>query len=150
MRTRIVVGTALMVLLLVGIAALAVTARTAVHSSVPPLAWRTQLERLDTALEAGKRADAVRAWNDAWGAALATRDWEPMLAVGDAALRLGEATGSMTVGRSDARRAYMAALTRARAVGARDGMLRCAEAFAALGDAPVAESARRMAAKVQP
>jgi hypothetical protein len=106
--------------------------------------WHAHLQRFDAAL-AVDRARAARAWQDAWGAALATRQWAPLIAVGDAALRDRESSAALHGPRAAARQAYMAALFRARATGSQEGMLRAAAAFAALGDVDAAEGARRMA-----
>jgi hypothetical protein len=106
--------------------------------------WQTHLERFDAAL-AVDRSKAARAWQDAWGAALATRQWEPLIAVGDAALRDRESAAALHGPRAAARQAYMAALFRARAKGSQEGMQRAAAAFAVLGDVDAAEGARRMA-----
>jgi hypothetical protein len=150
MKLRVAFGTVLMAMLLADIGAVAVATRNVSHSGVPASAWRSQLARVELALEANQPSDAIRAWNGAWGAAVGARDWESLLAVGDAALHVGQATGAVGVGRADARRAYMAALRRAEAVGSRDGVVRCAEAFASLGDDDAADSVRRIAARVRP
>lgn len=150
MKLRVTFGTVMMAMLLADIGAVAVATRNVTHSGVPASAWRSQLERVELALEANQPSDAVRAWNGAWGAAVGARDWDSMLAVGDAALHVGEASGAVGAGRADARRAYMAALRRAEAVGSRDGVIRCAQAFAALGDDDAADAVRHMAARMRP
>ena len=53
-----------------------------------------QLASLDRALGANDIDTATRAWRDAYGAALGSRRWEPMFAVGVAALRIGRAAGA--------------------------------------------------------
>lgn len=58
------------------------------------------------------------------------------------------AGGETTAGRAEARRAYLAALERARATGSADGVLQVAEAFAALGDRSVAEQCLVIAARL--
>jgi hypothetical protein len=105
----------------------------------------THLRLVDDALRRGDVSAAVRAWHDAHRAALGSRQWEPMLAVGDARLRVGAASGFVREARSAARQHYLAALFRARQRGAVDGVLRVAEAFAALGDREVVEGALRIA-----
>jgi hypothetical protein len=150
MKVRVTFGTVLMAMLLADIGAVAVATRNVSQSGVPASAWRSQLERVELALEANQPSAAVRAWNGARAAALGARDWESMVAVGDAALHVGEATGAVGAGHAHARRAYMAALRRAEAVGSRDGLIRCAEAFAGLGDDDAADSVRRIAARVRP
>jgi len=76
----------------------------------------------------------LRAMNEAYRAALGTRTWEGMLAVGEASLRLGRAAHQGSTPRAEARRAYLTALFRARGERSLPGVLRTGEAFAALGD----------------
>jgi hypothetical protein len=64
--------------------------------------------------------------------------WQVLVQSGDAARVRGDVAG--------ARRAYMAALMRARGEGSVAGVLRAAEGFRALGDHDVVERALRMAA----
>ncbi len=118
----------------------AVTAERSVEgllggTAAPAEPSRARAPATDAALEA--RA-ALRAWHDAYAAALASRGWEPMLEVGDAALGLGDAAGTPEAARARARRAYLHAFTRARRAGSVDGVLRAAQAFADLGDREVA------------
>ena len=68
-----------------------------------------------------------------------------MLAVGDAALRLGEVIRGPRVAVTQAREAYLAALFRARDRRSLDGVLRAAEAFDRMGDGELADRARRVA-----
>jgi hypothetical protein len=110
--------------------------------------WRTDLDELERALATGDHARAMRAWSDAETAALASRRWEPLLEVGDAALRVGDGTGSPARARLSARHAYRAALFRARAQRSVDGVLRAADAFARLGDRDVTEGALHAARKL--
>jgi hypothetical protein len=113
-------------------------------------AWAGRLAEVDRSVAAGDHARAVRAWTGAWSAALASRRWRPLIDVGDAAVRIGDATGSASIGRRNARQAYRAALIRARAQRSVDGVLQAADRFAALGDRDVTQvalqSARKLAA----
>ena len=59
--------------------------------------------------------------------------------MGDAALRLGDASGDRRAMEPEARRAYLSALTHARARRSLDGVLRATEAFAHLGDRDMVE-----------
>jgi anti-sigma factor RsiW len=68
--------------------------------------------------------------------------WQIVVRAGDAARVRGDAPA--------ARRAYLAALSRARDEGSRTGVLRAAEGFKALGDAQMVEQALRTAALVGP
>jgi hypothetical protein len=147
MRSRRLLAISVAVLVLIGgsVVALAMwpPADPTVVRPAPPL-WRTYLDAVDAALAAHEGPVAVRAWREAWVAALATARGEPLIEVGDAAVRLGEATGERTA-RADARVAYRAALLRARAERSVAGVLCAAQAFAALGDRGPTEVALRMA-----
>ncbi len=79
--------------------------------------WRPYLDVVEKELEHGHVDVAVRAWQDAYGAALASRSWESMIAVGDAFTVIGRASGTPRGARMNAREAYLTALMRAR----RDG-----------------------------
>src|SRR5262249_56106254 len=74
------------------------------------------------------------AWHEGYSGALASGRWEGYVAMGDAARRLAEASGSRASGEARSRSLYLAALFRARQQGVVDGVLRTAEAFAGLGD----------------
>ena len=100
--------------------------------------WHAHIPIVDQALARHDVSAAVGAWHDAYGAALASRSWEGMIAVGDAFLRIGAEAGSGRGSRPNARQAYLNALIRAHHEGSADGMRRTAEAFAALGDQAVA------------
>jgi hypothetical protein len=110
--------------------------------------WSTYLNEIESALATGDPTRAARAWPDAWTAAHASRRWEPLLDVGDAALRIGAATNSSRTARTNARQAYRAALFRARAQHSVDGVLRTADAFAGLGDREMTEGALHAARKL--
>lgn len=112
--------------------------------------WTVHLERVEAALARRNVSAAELAWQAAYGEALRSRRWEGMLAVGEASLRIGEVAGTRKLAEAKARQAYLAALFRARQQESLDGVLRTAEAFAALGDREVAEQgvyvAQRLAA----
>lgn len=99
----------------------------------PDAAWREPLATLDQALERDDLIAAMRAWREAYGAALGSGSWESMLATGDAAVRLAQALG--TPGNEAARDAYRIALFRARRMGAADGVSRAGEALERLSRA---------------
>ena len=61
--------------------------------------WRAYLAVVEQELERGHVDAAVRAWHDAYGAALASRSWESMIAVGDAFMAIGRASGSASAAR---------------------------------------------------
>lgn len=101
--------------------------------------WTPHIQRVDEALAQRKIGVAEQAWHAAYLTGLAGRRWEGMLAVGDAARRIGEASGSPAKGEAVARANYMAALFQAREQRSLDGVLGAAEAFAELGDREVAD-----------
>ncbi len=107
--------------------------------------WKAQLASLDRALGANDVGQAMRAWRDAYGAALGSRRWESMFAVGQAALRIGGAAGTLKGHDERARQCYLMALFRARQQKSVDGVLLVAEAFADLGDVEVASRAIHIA-----
>jgi hypothetical protein len=107
--------------------------------------WRVHVGTVDQALARHDVSGAVGAWHDAYGAALASRGWEGMLAVGDAFLRIGAEAGTVSGSRSNARQAYLNALIRAHRDASLDGLRRTAAAFEALGDHAVATHCRRVA-----
>jgi len=112
--------------------------------------WTAHLATVDDALARHDVSAAVGAWQDAYGAALASRGWEGMIAVGDAFLRIGAEAGSLPGSRPNARQAYLNALIRAHRAGSAAGMRRTAEAFAALGDEAVAEHCFAVADRLAP
>ena len=120
-------------------------ARRAAHRLEFETLWRAHVARLDHALARHDVSAAVGAWHDAYGAALASRGWEGMLAVGDAFLRIGAEAGTVSGARSNARQAYLNALIRARRESSPEGLRRTAAAFAALGDHAVATHCLRVA-----
>ena len=96
--------------------------------------WIFPLQKVEEALELKNIGAADFAWHKAYVAALGTRRWEGMVEVGQAYLRIAEAAGVRKAAEPRARRCYMTALFRAREQGSLDGVLRVAEAFAALDD----------------
>ncbi|HEV8639682.1 MAG TPA: hypothetical protein VGV13_01110 [Methylomirabilota bacterium] len=107
--------------------------------------WAEQVTGVDDAVAGGDAAAMLRAWHAACLEALGSQQWEPMIAVGDAALRVGRATGFTIAFGAKARQAYHVALFRAHKQAAADGVRRAAERFGGLGDREVAEEALRMA-----
>jgi hypothetical protein len=103
------------------------------------IAWKTQLQRVDDTLARNDLAGAEMLWREAYAAALKSRHWEGMVAVGDAYRRLGERGGFRKTSEAKARETYLAALFRARNQGSLEGVLRAAQGFADLGDHEVVE-----------
>jgi len=110
--------------------------------------WTAHLRVVETELAAGHVDVAVRVWHDAYGAALESRSWEGMIAVGDAFMRIGQASGTPSGARMNARDAYLTALIRARRYRSVDGALRSAEAFRELGDSALVEQGLHIAAQL--
>jgi len=106
------------------------------------------LAALDAALVRQDVSRAIYEWRDAYGLALRTREWDTMVAVGDAAVRLDTVmrgpSGYPTGFRSEARRAYIHALLRAQRDRSREGVDKIAASFDALGDAGLAAQARTL------
>ncbi len=100
--------------------------------------WLGAIHAMDEALARGDVRAALKAREDAYGAALDSRRWDGMADVGDATLRLVQRAGLRPAMEPEARRAYLSALFRARRQASLDGVLRATEAFAALGDRDVA------------
>jgi hypothetical protein len=96
--------------------------------------WAARIAEMDRALARGETTAATAAWREAYVAAHLSRGWPGMLAVGDAALRAGRATGTPEIFEPRARRAYLTALLRARRQASREGVLAAGEAFGRLGD----------------
>jgi hypothetical protein len=132
--------------------ALMSVAVTPPRSSSPPLMpqggarWTPHLEAVDAALDANDLRAAHKAWQAAHGAALASRRWEGLVETADAHLRIAQVAG--LPGAPKARDLYLSALFRARDAGSREGVLRVAAAFEALGDREVASQARRIARRL--
>jgi hypothetical protein len=110
--------------------------------------WQAHVAVVDRALAVADVSGAVRAWHDAYGAALASGQWEALVEVGDAFVRIGDAAASAAGSRSNARQAYLAALVRAQRDGSADGARRVARAFEALGDHAVAAQCGRIASRL--
>lgn len=106
------------------------------------------LTEIEAALDRGDHGAAVAAWHDAYGAALAARSWQGLLAVGDASLRIGGATATRPASIATARQLYLHAFFRARAHHSVSGMVDTAERFAALGDREVAAQCLAAARRV--
>lgn len=110
--------------------------------------WSPHLRKVDEALAERNVSAAERAWQEAYLATLRSPRWEGMVELGDAYLRIGEAAGGRQFALLKARERYLAALLRARQQGSLGGVLRTAEAFAALGDRALVDESLRIAEEV--
>ena len=111
----------------------------------PMAPWTSHVGDVDAALARGDVKAADRALDSAYRAALGSRRWEGMVAVGDAALRIGHTGGALTPARERARRVYLLAFERAKYRGSVDGVLTVARSFESLGDVQVVEVCVRTA-----
>jgi len=96
--------------------------------------WAPHLRAAGEALSRGDAKGAVRALQAADQCALACGQWEGMVEVGDAHLRVADASRARKVLVSRAHQNYLSALYCARQQHNLDGVLRTAAGFAALGD----------------
>jgi hypothetical protein len=115
----------------------------AAHPTAPIAVLRAQLHddqltAIDNALARRDVSAAVRAWHDAYSVALVSGGWQPLIDVGDAFLRIGDAAGTPGASKANARHVYMSALRRAQRMDDPNGVLAVASAFAGLGDDAVA------------
>src|SRR5213594_3970757 len=85
------------------------------------IAWSAHLQKVDAALARNDVNDAESAWREAYAAALKSRHWEGLVAVGDAYRRLGDRAGFHNTSDAKARETYLAALFRARSQGSLEG-----------------------------
>jgi len=108
--------------------------------------WRAFLDVFEKERAQGHRNAAIRVLYDAYGAALESRSWESMIAVGDAFMVIGRAPGNGAGARMNARQAYLSALIRARRSRSVDGALRTATAFEEIDDRDVVEQCLYVAA----
>lgn len=128
------------------LAALEVTlARVGDPSAKEESPWISPLRDMHGALARGDFSAATRARHKADLAVLAHPCWEGFLAVGDGALRLGEAGQGRGAREPEARRAYLSAMVRARNARSLEGALRVTDAFARLGDRHMVEQGVRIA-----
>jgi hypothetical protein len=136
----------LLLLLLSGAITLPLVRPAAAEAGGPD--WAARIDEMDRVLAQGDTQAVVAAWREAYVAAHVDRGWPGMIAVGDAALRAGRATGAPEIFEPRARRAYRTALMRARRQASREGILAAAEAFGRLGDRDVERLARSHAAEL--
>ena len=110
-----------------------------------PGPWTDYLRAMDQALAEPNATAAVRAWRNAYAAALGTPGWHGLVEVAAASLRIGAIPGFGKASEARARETYWTALFRARQQGSLNGVLDAAEAFGALGDRTMVEQCIRVA-----
>ena len=96
--------------------------------------WYVHASKASAALDAGDLTAAMKHWQEAYAAAVASRRSEGMVEIGDLYRRLGARArlGEAAVAR--ARQCYLTALLRARGERSIDAILRATEAFLELKD----------------
>ena len=117
-------------------------------TATPPRAWAASIANMDRAIAAGNATAAVRAWRDAYAAALDDPGWAPLLDVAAACRRIGAIPGFAKTSDARARETYWTALFRARRQGSLNGVLQAAEAFGALGDRSMVEQCIHVAERL--
>ena len=110
-----------------------------------PGPWTEYVRAMDQALAETNATAAVRAWRNAYAAALGTPGWRGLVEVASASLRIGTIPGFGKASEARARETYWTALFRARQQGSLNGVLDAAEAFGALGDRAMVEQCIRVA-----
>jgi len=107
------------------------------------------LDAVEEAMATGDASLMLRTWHAACLDALGSQQWEPMVAVGDAARRIGQITGFKISFTAKARQAYHVGLYRAHKQQAAEGVRRIAEAFAAIGDGEAVEQCAAIAERLR-
>jgi hypothetical protein len=110
--------------------------------------WQVALGAIDDALWLGDTAGAVARWREAYGLAIRSGGWSQLADIGDAALRMGDASTLQPSAAGAARQSYLTAMYRARAERSAEGIRRVCEAFVLLGDQDVAEQCSRLVAQL--
>jgi len=107
--------------------------------------WTEHIRAMDQALAQNDPGESVRAWRQAYSAALSHPGWLGLLTVADASLRLGAFPGLARGAAARARETYWIAFFRARQQRSLNGVLHAAEAFGMLGDRSTVEQCMRVA-----
>ena len=110
--------------------------------------WSASIAAMDRAIAAGNATAAVRAWREAYAAALDDPGWAGLLEVAAACRRIGTIAGFAKTSDARARETYWTALFRARRQGSLNGVLQAAEAFGALGDRGMVEQCIHVAERL--
>ena len=92
---------------------------TTINDSSGP--WREYIRAMDLALAEANATAAVRAWRNAYAAALGTPGWRGLVEVAAASLRIGAIPGFANASEALARETYRTALFRARQQGSLNG-----------------------------
>jgi len=106
--------------------------------------WLPHLELMDRAVATRDPDGAIRAWRDAYAAALGG-GWQGLVEVAAACVRIGEIPGFRKACEAKARQTYWTALFRARQERSLEGLYQVAAAFETLGARAMAEECLRIA-----
>src|SRR5262249_28029687 len=82
--------------------------------------WQQRIERIDEAVILGDTKGAVAIWREAYAAAMRSGHWRDLMAVGDAAIGIGDVAEFAETAAGAARKSYLTALYRAQAQRATD------------------------------
>jgi hypothetical protein len=107
--------------------------------------WTAHIQAMDQAVAENAPGESVRAWRQAYSAALSHPGWLGLLTVAAASLRLGVFPGLARGAVARARETYWIAFFRARQQHSLNGVLHAAEAFGMLGDRATVEQCVRVA-----
>jgi hypothetical protein len=107
--------------------------------------WTAHIQAMDQALLSDDPGESVRAWRQAYSAALSHPGWLGLLTVASASLRLAAFSGLARDAAARARETYWIAFFRARQQRSLNGVLHAAEAFGMLGDRSTVEQCMRVA-----
>src|SRR5437870_13866128 len=107
--------------------------------------WTAHIQAMDQAVTENDPGEAVRAWRQAYSAALSHPGWLGLLTVAAASLRLGAIRGLARGATARARETYWIAFFRARQQRSLNGVLHAAEGFGRLGDRSTVEQCMRVA-----
>jgi hypothetical protein len=110
--------------------------------------WTAHIEAMDQAVAANDMGGSVRAWRQAYSAALTSPGWLGLFTVATASLRVGTFPNLARRATALARETYWIAFFRARQRRSFTGALLTAEAFATLGDRDAAERCLGVAAQL--
>ena len=107
--------------------------------------WTAHIQAMDQAVAENDPGESVRAWRQAYSAALSHPGWLGLLTVAAASLRLGAFPGLARGAAARARETYWIAFFRARQQRSLSGVLHAAEAFGRLGDRSTVDQCMRVA-----
>src|SRR5258705_5475594 len=107
--------------------------------------WTAHIQAMDQAVADDAPGESVRAWRQAYSAALSHPGWLGLLTVASASLRLAAFPGLARDAAARARETYWIAFFRARQQRSLNGVLHAAEAFGMLGDRSTVEQCMRVA-----